>query len=113
LIRKNSAAGHHHGSPRQPEDRFQSLYGNSRVDADGNTYGTMVTRKYPQLAGKISHVHHAGNSSGVVAGAAAILLTSKSYAHSHGLKPGASIVATVNMVDCPTLMLNAPVPAAR
>ena len=58
-------------------------------------------------------MHHAGNSSGVVDGAAAILLCSKDYADKNGLKPRARIVATANVGDCPTLMLNAPVPAAR
>ena len=45
--------------------------------------------------------------------AAAILLASKAYADAHGLKPRARIVATANVGDDPTLMLNAPVPAAR
>jgi acetyl-CoA C-acetyltransferase len=53
-----------------------------------------------------------GNSSGVVDGAAAILMASADYAQAHGLKPRARIVATANMGDDPTLMLNAPVPAA-
>lgn len=88
-------------------------YMNIPVDDKGNTYGNLLTRKYPELEGKMNHVHHAGNSSGVVDGAAAILLTSKAYADKHGLKPRGRIVATANMGDCPTLMLNAPVPAAR
>lgn len=58
-------------------------------------------------------MHHAGNSSGVVDGSAAILLASPSYAKAHGLKPRARVVAMANMGDSPTLMLNAPVPAAR
>jgi acetyl-CoA acetyltransferase len=62
---------------------------------------------------KIEHMHHAGNSSGVVDGAAAILLASPEYARKNGLKPRARIVATANVGDCPTLMLNAPVPAAK
>ncbi len=49
----------------------------------------------------------------MVDGAAAVLVTSKAYADKHGLKPRARIVAIANMGDCPTLMLNAPVPAAR
>ncbi|MEQ9316343.1 MAG: acetyl-CoA C-acyltransferase, partial [Henriciella sp.] len=73
----------------------------------------MIEKKYPQIKGKVEHVHHAGNSSGVVDGAAAILVTSKEYADKHGLKPRARIVATANMGDCPTLMLNAPVAAAK
>jgi acetyl-CoA C-acetyltransferase len=77
----------------------------------GETYGGMIRQVYPDL--KIKHVHHAGNSSGVVDGAAAILLASPDYAKKHGLKPRARVVAMANMGDSPTLMLNAPVPAAR
>jgi acetyl-CoA C-acetyltransferase len=58
-------------------------------------------------------VHHAGNSSGVVDGAAAILVASPTYAKAHGWKPRARVVATANMGDDPMLMLNAPVPAAK
>jgi acetyl-CoA C-acetyltransferase len=89
------------------------MYMDIPVDDKGNTYGSMVTSKYPQLEGKMNHVHHAGNSSGVVDGAACLLITSKDYADKHGLKPRARIVATANMGDDPTLMLNAPVPAAK
>jgi acetyl-CoA C-acetyltransferase len=83
------------------------------VDETGTTYGDLITQKYPQLKGSIDHIHHAGNSSGVVDGAAALLLTSAEYARKNSLKPRARIVATANQGDCPTLMLNAPVPAAR
>ncbi len=90
-----------------------NMYMDIPVDDQGNTYGNLLTRKYPQLEGKMNHVHHAGNSSGVVDGAACLLITSKEYADEHGLKPRARIVATANMGDDPTLMLNAPVPAAK
>tara|TARA_R110000824_G_scaffold155226_6_gene327811 strand:+ start:107295 stop:108536 length:1242 start_codon:yes stop_codon:yes gene_type:complete len=82
------------------------------VDDQGNTYGNLIQRVYPQLK-EFNHIHHAGNSSGVVDGAAAILLASEEYAKKNNLKPRARIVATANMGDCPTLMLNAPVPAAK
>ncbi|MDB2439699.1 acetyl-CoA C-acetyltransferase [Hellea sp.] len=82
------------------------------VDETGRTYGQLIQSKYPQLT-EFDHVHHAGNSSGIVDGAAALLITSKDYADKHDLTPRARIVATANMGDCPTLMLNAPVPAAR
>jgi len=75
------------------------------------TYRELVAQKYPDLV--IEHVHHAGNSSGVVDGAAAVLMASPDYAKAHGLKARARIIATANMGDDPTLMLNAPVPAAR
>jgi acetyl-CoA C-acetyltransferase len=80
-------------------------------DDKGTTFRQQINRRYPDL--KIEAVHHAGNSSGVVDGAAAVLLASQAYADTHGLKPRARIVATANMGDDPTLMLNAPVPAAK
>lgn len=83
------------------------------VDEQGNTYGTLIKQKYPELDDKIEHVHHAGNSSGVVDGAAALLLASEGAVEKNGWKPRARIVATANMGDCPSLMLNAPVPAAK
>ncbi len=82
-----------------------------RHDEDALTYRELVAKKFPDL--QIEHVHHAGNSSGVVDGAAAILMASADYAKANGLKARARIVATANMGDDPTLMLNAPVPAAR
>lgn len=81
------------------------------LDEKGTTFRKLINQKYPDL--DIQHFHHAGNSSGVVDGAAAVLVTSKDYAQKHGLKPRARIVATANMGDDPTLMLNAPVPAAK
>ena len=81
------------------------------LDEKGTTYGGLIRQVYPDL--KIEHIHHAGNSSGVVDGAAAVLLASPAYAKKHGLKPRARVVATANIGDSPTLMLNAPVPAAR
>jgi acetyl-CoA C-acetyltransferase len=81
------------------------------VDNNGTTYRRLIRDKFPDL--DIKFVHHAGNSSGVVDGSAALLLASPSYAAEHGLKPRARVVAMANMGDCPTLMLNGPVPAAR
>ena len=82
-----------------------------RHEEGAPTYRELMKQKYPDL--DIVHVHHAGNSSGVVDGAAAILIASAEYANSNGLTPRARVVATANMGDDPTLMLNAPVPAAR
>jgi acetyl-CoA C-acetyltransferase len=81
------------------------------LDEAGTTFGGLIRQVYPDL--KINHIHHAGNSSGVVDGAAALLLASEGYAKKNGLKPRARVIATANMGDSPTLMLNAPVPAAR
>jgi acetyl-CoA C-acetyltransferase len=81
------------------------------LDENGTTYRGLIQRKYPGL--EIRHVHHAGNSSGVVDGAAAVLIASPAYARKRGLKARARVLAYANMGDSPTLMLNAPVPAAR
>lgn len=78
---------------------------------DGPTFRQLINQKYPDL--DIIPAHHVGTSSGVVDGAAALLLASEAYVKKSGLKPRARIVATANIGDCPTLMLNAPVPAAK
>jgi acetyl-CoA C-acetyltransferase len=84
---------------------------NAPLDQQGTTFAGLIQQVYPDL--KIQHVHHAGNSSGVVDGAAAVLLASPEYAAKNGLTPRARVVAMANVGDCPTLMLNAPVPAAK
>ena len=81
------------------------------IDDTGETFDHLVKRKYPDL--KINHVHHAGNSSGVVDGAAALILSTKDYADKAGWKPRARIRAMATVGGDPTLMLNEPVPAAR
>jgi acetyl-CoA C-acetyltransferase len=81
------------------------------LDDEGTTFVGLINERYPDL--EIRHFHTGGNSSGVVDGAAAILLASAEYASKHGLQPRARIVATANIGDDPTLMLNAPVPAIQ
>ena len=112
-----SVALDHEEFPR-PETTAEGLAGlkasfDALADFDlgGTTFRSQIQRVYPGLEWK--GVHHAGNSSGVVDGAAALLVTSKEYAEKNGLKPRAKIVAYANVGDCPTLMLNAPVPAAK
>lgn len=78
---------------------------------DNPTFRELINQRYPDV--DIEHVHHAGNSSGVVDGAGAILWASREYAQANGLTPRARVVATATVGDDPTLMLNAPVPAAR
>jgi acetyl-CoA C-acetyltransferase len=81
------------------------------LNSDGLTFRSLILQKYPDL--KIEHIHHAGNSSGVVDGSAALLLASPEYAKANGLKARARVVAIANQGDCPTLMLNAPGPSIR
>jgi acetyl-CoA C-acetyltransferase len=75
------------------------------------TFKQLINKVYPDV--EIKGLHHVGSSSGVVDGAAALLLASGDYAKKQGWKPRAKIIATANIGDDPTLMLNAPVPAAR
>ena len=82
-----------------------------RHTEDALTFREQINARYPDL--EIEHMHHAGNSSGVVDGSAALLIASREYAEANGLRPRARIVATANMGDDPTLMLNAPVPATH
>ncbi|MEZ5508355.1 MAG: acetyl-CoA C-acetyltransferase [Gammaproteobacteria bacterium] len=77
----------------------------------GLTYRQMVQKRWPNL--EINHVHHAGNSSGVVDGAGAVVVASPAYAKAHGLKPRARIKAMANMGHAPEYILNAPVNAAK
>jgi acetyl-CoA C-acetyltransferase len=79
---------------------------------NGETFDEMALRIYPQ-AGRIEHRHHAGNSSGIVDGAAAVLVASNDYARAHGLKPRARVRATATMGSEPVIMLTAPGPASR
>ncbi|MFN3613104.1 MAG: acetyl-CoA C-acetyltransferase [Rubrimonas sp.] len=75
-------------------------------------FDAVAILKYPWLD-RIDHVHHAGNSSGVVDGAAAVLVGSRAGGESLGLKPRARIRAAVRVGSEPTVMLTGPVPAAE
>ncbi|PCD76129.1 acetyl-CoA C-acetyltransferase [Pseudothioclava arenosa] len=68
--------------------------------------------KYPHLT-SINHIHHAGNSSGIVDGAAAVLIGNKEFGEAHGLKPRARIRATAKIGTDPTIMLTGPVPVTE
>ena len=89
---------------------FAALY-DQPLDEAATTYKALVERSYPDV--RIEHVHHAGNSSGVVDGAGAVVIAAPDYARANGLKPRARIRAFATAGDLPELMLNAPVPAAR
>ncbi|MET0659543.1 MAG: acetyl-CoA C-acetyltransferase [Steroidobacteraceae bacterium] len=94
----------------QLKPAFAAMY-ERPLDEAGTTYAQLVRQAYPDVV--VNHVHHAGNSSGVVDGAGAVVIASPEYARAHGLKPRARIRAVATVGDSPTLMLNAPVPAAR
>ena len=75
-------------------------------------FDKVALMKYPHLE-RINHIHHAGNSSGIVDGAAGILIGSKAFGAAHGLKPRAVIRATAKIGSDPTIMLTGPVPVTE
>lgn len=79
---------------------------------DTRTFDEICKDVYPQIK-QVEHVHHAGNSSGVVDGASALLLASPEYAKAHGLKPRGRIRMTATAGTEPVIMLTAPAPASQ
>ena len=75
-------------------------------------FDAIALQKYPEV-GQINHVHHAGNSSGIVDGAALVLIASEKAVKEYGLKPRAKILSTALVGSDPTIMLTGPAPAAR
>lgn len=75
-------------------------------------FDAIALMKYPHLE-RINHIHHAGNSSGIVDGSAAMLIGNKEFGEKYGLKPRARIRATCKIGTDPTIMLTGPVPATQ
>ena len=75
-------------------------------------FDKLALMKYPHLA-RINHIHHAGNSSGIVDGAAAVLVGNAAFGKAHGLTPRARIRATAKIGTDPTIMLTGPVPVTE
>ncbi|MDF0600359.1 acetyl-CoA C-acetyltransferase [Psychromarinibacter sp. C21-152] len=75
-------------------------------------FDQLALMKYPHLE-RIEHIHHAGNSSGIVDGAAAVLIGTKEFGAANGLKPRARIRATAKIGTDPTIMLTGPVPVTQ
>ncbi len=100
----------------RPGTDMQSLGGLKASFKDmGETmpgFDAVALLKYPHLE-KIEHVHHAGNSSGIVDGSAALLIGSEEFGKKHDLKPRARIRATAKIGTDPTIMLTGPVPVTE
>lgn len=75
-------------------------------------FDKIAMMKYPHLE-RINHIHHAGNSSGIVDGAAAVLIGNAEFGKAHGLTPRARIRATAKIGTDPTIMLTGPVPVTE
>jgi acetyl-CoA C-acetyltransferase len=100
----------------RPQTDMQSLGALAPAFRDmGETmpgFDAVAILKYPFLE-RVNHVHHAGNSSGIVDGAAAVLVGSREFGENHGLTPRARIRATAKVGSDPTIMLTGPVPATE
>lgn len=79
---------------------------------EGFGFDAVALQRYPELE-RIEHVHHAGNSSGIVDGAAAVLLGSRAAGEAMGLTPRARIRSFASIGSEPSIMLTAPAAAAE
>lgn len=86
--------------------------GGATAGANGETFDQIALAAYPQ-AGVIRHIHTAGNSSGIVDGAAAVAVASGDYVKAHGLRPRARIRAVASIGSEPLIMLTAPAAASE
>ena len=105
-----------HDEYMRPQTDMQAL---GALDASFRAMGEVMPgfdkialMKYPHLE-RINHIHHAGNSSGIVDGSAGILIGSKAFGKAHGLTPRAVIKATAKIGTDPTIMLTGPVPVTE
>ncbi|MEP3637325.1 MAG: acetyl-CoA C-acetyltransferase [Paracoccaceae bacterium] len=100
----------------RPQTDMQSLGAlNPSFQAMGEVmpgFDKIAIMKYPELE-RVNHIHHAGNSSGIVDGASAILIGNKEFGEKYGLKPRARIRATAKIGTDPTIMLTGPVPVTE
>jgi acetyl-CoA C-acetyltransferase len=93
------------------EPSFAKL-GAAALGPAGETLDQLALARYPE-ARAIDHVHHAGNSSGIVDGAAAVLFASDDYVKRTGVKPRARVRALATLGTEPIIMLTAPAPVSE
>ena len=105
-----------HDEYMRPQTDMQSLGGLKASFKDMGEvmpgFDAVALLKYPHLE-RINHIHHAGNSSGIVDGAAAVLIGNKDFGEAMGIKPRARIRATAKIGTDPTIMLTGPVPVTH
>lgn len=103
-----------HDELMRPDATLESLATlKPSFEVPGNMgFDAIAQQVYPQVE-RINHVHHAGNSSGIVDGASAVLIGTKEMGQALGLKPRARIRAAASVGSEPTIMLTGPAPSAR
>ncbi|MBL8190605.1 MAG: acetyl-CoA C-acetyltransferase [Acidobacteria bacterium] len=98
--------------PETTMDDLAKLNPAFTVPGEQAGFDAVAIQRYPEVE-RINHVHHAGNSSGIVDGAAAVLVGSKAIGEKLGLKPRARIRAFASIGSEPTIMLTGPAPASE
>ena len=93
------------------EPSFAKL-GATKMGPRGETVDELALLRYPNVRA-IQHMHHAGNASGIVDGAAAVALASEKYIRAHGIKPRAKVRSLATVGGEPVIMLTAPIPASH
>lgn len=105
-----------HDEYMRPQTDMQSLGGLKAAFKDMGEvmpgFDKVALMKYPHLE-RINHIHTAGNSSGIVDGAAGVLIGSKEFGEKFGLKPRARIRQTAKIGTDPTIMLTGPIPVTH
>ena len=101
-----------HMRPSTDMQSLASLKPSFVMMAEQGGFNAVAIQSHPEIE-KLDHVHHAGNSSGIVDGAAAVLIGSKEAGEAAGLKPRARIRAFVNVGSEPAIMLTGPVDVTK
>ncbi|MBA3448910.1 MAG: acetyl-CoA C-acetyltransferase [Pseudaminobacter sp.] len=97
-----------HMRPATDMQSLASLNPSFQMPGEMGGFGAVAVQRYPEIE-EVNYVHHAGNSSGIVDGAAAVLLGSKKAGKTMGMKPRARIRALANIGSEPAIMLTGPV----
>ena len=105
-----------HDEHMRPQTDMQSLGGlNPAFEAIGEGmpgFDAIALQKYPEVE-RIHHVHHGGNSSGIVDGAAAVLVGNRAMGEKYGIKPRAKILGMASIGSEPAIMLTGPTPVTQ
>ncbi len=105
-----------HDEHMRPQTDMQSLGGlNPAFEAIGEGmpgFDAIALQKYPEVE-RINHVHHGGNSSGIVDGAAAVLVGNRDMGAKYGIKPRAKILGMASIGSEPAIMLTGPAPVTE
>lgn len=101
-----------HMRPGTSTDDLAKLRASFETMGDSLGFNGIAIQRYPQVE-RINHIHHAGNSSGIVDGSAGVLIGTREAGEAQGLKPRARIVGFASVGSEPTIMLTGPAPASR